>query len=112
MDPITAIFGTIGKVLDLFPNSAQKAEVLKQVNDAQLEIAKGQLEVNKIEAASTNWFVAGWRPATGWVCLAGLVYHTVAPAFGLTVGGVEVLVSLLVGMLGLGTLRTIEKTRK
>ena len=41
------------------------------------ELAKGQLEVNKVEAASKSLFVAGWRPCIGWVCALGLFYNKI-----------------------------------
>ena len=39
------------------------------------ELAKGQLDVNKVEAAHKSLFVAGWRPSIGWCCSLGLLYH-------------------------------------
>jgi roadblock/LC7 domain-containing protein len=41
------------------------------------ELAKGQLEVNKVEAAHHSIFVSGWRPCIGWVCALGLLYNTI-----------------------------------
>ena len=90
--------------------------------DADLKLALGQLEVNKVEAASADRFVAGWRPAVGWVCVAGLGYQFLAQpllAWSSGIGGWPVppdlalgdLMTLLAGMLGLGTLRTAEKVK-
>ena len=80
------------------------------------ELAKGQLEVNKVEAAHKSLFVSGWRPAVGWCCCIALMYSTiVAPILGIwfTVPPVDssLLTTVLLGMLGLGGLRTIEKTK-
>lgn len=87
--------------------------------DAELQLARGQLEVNKIEAASPDRFVSGWRPAVGWVCAAGFSYTVLLqPLLPWLFGGpalpdipTEVLLTLLFGMLGLGGLRTAEKLK-
>ena len=88
------------------------------------ENAKAQLEVNKVEAASKSLFVAGWRPFIGWTCglgmfgnfitipfanfvLALLSYEIVIPLVPL-----ETMMPVLMGMLGLGAMRSFEKTRK
>jgi hypothetical protein len=76
-------------------------------------------EVNKIEAASTDRFVSGWRPAVGWVCAGGFAYTVLLqPLLPWLFGGgplpdipTEVLMTLLLGMLGLGGLRTAEKIK-
>ena len=80
------------------------------------ELAKGQLEVNKVEAAHKSLFVAGWRPSIGWCCSLGLLYHVlIAPLAGIWVEVPEIDPSLLMttmtGMLGLGAMRSYEKTR-
>jgi hypothetical protein len=80
------------------------------------ELLKGQLEVNKTEAAHKSLFVAGWRPAIGWICGLALLYSTIlAPILGIwfTVPPVDssLLTSVLMGMLGLGAMRTVEKTK-
>ena len=82
-----------------------------------------QLEVNKAEAAHKNAFVAGWRPFVGWVCGVALAYHFIlAPLlqFGFALAGMDQelpefefsqLSTVLMGMLGLGGLRTFEKMK-
>ena len=80
------------------------------------ELAKGQLEVNKVEAAHKSLFVAGWRPSIGWCCSLGLLYHVlIAPIAGIWVEVPEIdparLMTTLTGMLGLGAMRSYEKTR-
>jgi hypothetical protein len=87
--------------------------------NAELQLAQGQLEVNKIEAASPDRFVSGWRPAVGWVCAGGFAYTVLLqPLLPWLFGGgplpdipTEVLMTLLLGMLGLGGLRTAEKIK-
>jgi hypothetical protein len=84
---------------------------------------QAQLEINKTEAAHKNLFVAGWRPACGWVCVLGMAGNfLVIPFANMTLNlldtGVEVpmidlatMLPVLMGMLGLGGLRTFEKTK-
>jgi hypothetical protein len=75
-----------------------------------------QIEVNKVEAAHKSLFVAGWRPAIGWICGLALLYSTIiSPILGIwvTVPDVDtsLLTTVLMGMLGLGAMRTFEKTK-
>jgi hypothetical protein len=102
---------------------AQKGELAQL--DADMRLALGQLEVNKAEAASGSLFTAGWRPAIGWICAAGLAYEflispllpwLLSAALGRALPELpdlptETLMTLLLGMLGLGGLRTIEKVK-
>jgi hypothetical protein len=105
------------KVLEM----AQRGELA--VLDADMKLAMGQMEVNKVEAG-TDLFRGGWRPATGWTCVFGLVYQFllqpllpwVVSVFGGSVPPLpsidnETLMVLLTGMLGLGGLRTFERVR-
>ncbi len=105
--PIAAL---ASKILDMFPNASQRAEALNHLQDLASQVAAAQSATNAAEAASGNWFASSWRPATGYFCLVALAYNTVvAPLFHLGVGDTGTLVSILVGMLGLGTMRTAEK---
>ncbi|MDQ0035836.1 hypothetical protein J2W30_003604 [Variovorax boronicumulans] len=95
---------------------------LAQIN-AEMTIATAQADINKVEASSTRLFVAGWRPFVGWICglavgfkfIGGPVLFMVAQAFGhpveLPVIETSELWPLLLGMLGLGGLRTVEKVK-
>ena len=100
---------------------AQKGELAAL--DADVRMALGQMEVNRAEA-QTDLFRGGWRPATGWCCVAGLAYQFlvqpllpwVATLFGAVVPPLppidnETLMVLLTGMLGLGGLRTFERVK-
>lgn len=91
--------------------------------DAQVKLALEQIKVNQIEAQQDN-FRGGWRPATGWVCVAGLFYQFIVQPilpwvvglFGATVPALpaidnETLLLLLTGMLGLSGLRTVERVK-
>src|SRR5260370_768690 len=88
---------------------------------AGIKELSAQIEVNKTEAANVSTFVAGWRPFIGWICGAGLacqfiagplftwisnLMHRPTPFPTLDLG---TLMTLLLGMLGLGGLRTYEK---
>lgn len=119
----------IGKVLDrVIPDKGAAAEAklklleLQQSGElahlaAETELAKGQLEINKVEAGNANLFVAGWRPGVGWVCCLALVYQFfLRPAlitFGKPAPDLEMgdLITILLGLLGLGALRTTEKIK-
>jgi hypothetical protein len=105
------------KLLEL----AQKGDLA--VLDAETKIALGQIEVNKTEAG-TDMFRGGWRPATGWACVFGLVYQFIVQpilpwAVSVSGGSVpplppidnETLMVLLTGMLGLGGMRSWEKIK-
>ena len=90
---------------------------------AAVSIVQGQLEVNKAEAASPSAFTSGWRPAIGWVCGAACAWNwiglpvakIVAAQYGhaieLSAADVSEMMPVLLGMLGLGSLRTFEKVK-
>jgi hypothetical protein len=115
-DPVAAADAKL-KALEL----AQRGELA--VLDADLKLALGQLEVNKVEAG-TDLFRGGWRPAVGWTCVFGLAYQfllqPLLPWVVSVAGGTvpplpaidnETLMVLLTGMLGLGGLRTFERVK-
>ena len=128
---IPAVISVIDKIL---PDPQQAAEAkLRAVEmaqkgelaqlDADVRLAIGQMEINKAEA-TTDLFRGGWRPATGWCCVAGLTYQFIlqptlpwlAALFGAAVPPLpaidnETLLILLTGMLGLGGLRTVERVK-
>ena len=80
------------------------------------DLAMAQLAVNK-EEAKGNWFQSSWRPATAWVCVIGMALNfLVAPicaAFDINVpqADTSVMMPVLMGLLGLGGLRSFEKTK-
>jgi hypothetical protein len=80
------------------------------------EIAKAQIEVNK-EEAKGNWFQSGWRPATAWICVCGFAINflisPLAAAFGIDIpqADTSTMLPVLMGMLGLGGLRTYERVQ-
>jgi roadblock/LC7 domain-containing protein len=125
---VTALLPALGTLIDrLIPDRAAaekaKAEMEQQLVTAANQAAMAQVEVNKVEAAHSSVFVAGWRPSIGWVCAAGLAWaFVVAPvaSWALMVMGVKAelpaiqfdhLFELVLAMLGIGGLRTFEKLR-
>lgn len=119
LDPVTAVLD-IGKIVidRVWPN---KTEQEKAELAAALSIVQSQLEINKAEASNASVFVSGWRPAIGWICGAGCAWNWVGLPIAklcMDILGYHIAVSpadlsemmpLLLGMLGLGGLRTVEK---
>ena len=112
------------KVLGKFiPDKNLKMKLQKEMTMAFHDANLAQIELNKQEAAHKNIFVAGWRPFVGWICGIALAYHfilspiieTVLIASGITINlpsfEFSQLSSILMGMLGLGGLRTYEKMK-
>ena len=119
LDPVTAGLVLANSVVNkIWPDKSQQEGAQLA---AAVSLVQGQLEINKAEAASDSVFTSGWRPFIGWVCGAALVYqYLVRPlaAWGFAVAGHQLpempglddnLWQLLLGMLGLGGLRTFEK---
>ena len=112
--PITGILGKI--VEDKDQRNALAHEIATMSEKHALELSKGQMAVNATEAAHKSLFVAGWRPAIGWICGFALLYSTIlAPIIGIWVVVPPVdsslLTSVLMGMLGLGAMSTAEKVK-
>lgn len=101
----------------------KKAEIQLKLTELENQSMAAQNEVNKIEASSSSLFVAGWRPAVGWICAFGLFYGTIGKPFFEMIAVLfgysgsfptiddETLKTTLWGMLGLGLFRTAEKIR-
>jgi len=138
LNPVGDIIGAVGKVADdLFTSDDERAkndiESMKVGLDAarvDADLIKGQQEINKEEAKSASVFVAGWRPAIGWMGVVALAYQfvlyplltwgwawmqalkwvpmTVSPPPMLDTNALLV---LLTGILGISTQRTFEKVK-
>jgi hypothetical protein len=118
---ISALIGPVSAILDkVIPDKDLREklshEIATMAEKHSQEQVMAQIEVNKIEAAHKSLFVAGWRPACGWVCISALAYSTIiSPILGIwfTVPVVDtsLLTTVLMGMLGLGAMRTFEKTK-
>ena len=77
-----------------------------------------QAEINKVEAQNRNIFVSGWRPMVGWICAAAFGFHYIVMPLLIAYTDIEPvefdtnsLFTVLMGMLGLGGLRTYEKLK-
>jgi hypothetical protein len=129
LDPVTAALEVGGKLIDRFwpdptTRDLAKLELLKSQQSGELAVmanstslAKLQTDINSIEAASTRLFVAGWRPFIGWICGIGLGYqfliYPILIAWQPKIVQLDMgtLLTLLGGMLGFGTMRTVEKLK-
>lgn len=126
LDPVSALIDIGGKVFDrLFPDPAQaanaKLELLKLQQNGDLAVITKQLEINAKEAQHTSLFVSGWRPSVGWVCsiafawnwiglpVATFVAAYIGKTLDLAPADLSEMMPVLMGLLGLGGLRTYEK---
>lgn len=125
------IIETVGKVADdLFTSDKERAQAALDAYRAETERDGLQTEINKVEAAHSSLFVAGWRPAVGWCGVAAMAYQFVIYPFlvwGWTamqaagwiaatlpappILATDALWIILTGILGIGGLRTVEKVK-
>jgi hypothetical protein len=133
MDPVTILLGIGSKVIDkIWPDPVQrdaaKLELLKLQQSGELaqltadtNLMIEQIKVNQAEAQNPSLFVSGWRPAIGWVCglacgwnwiglpVVKLALEIAGHPIDLAPADLTEMLPVLMGMLGLGGLRTIEK---
>ncbi len=133
---ISGLFSAAQNLIErFFPDPEKKAvaqlELLKMQQNgdlaqlaAETDLAKLQIQVNIEEAKSVNWFVAAWRPFIGWTCGFGLAYAALIEPFARFVANVafgytgefpvidtNLTMQILMGMLGLGAMRSVEKIK-
>ena len=114
---ISALIGPVSAILDkVIPDKDLREKLSHEIATMADRQMSAQIEVNQVEAAHKSLFVAGWRPAIGWICGLALLYSTIiSPILGIwvTVPDVDtsLLTTVLMGMLGLGAMRTFEKTK-
>lgn len=123
-----ALLPFLGSLIDkLIPDktaaAAAKAKLDEIEQNGELQLLLGQLDVNKTESASTNLFIAGWRPFVGWICgvaflwnfVLGSILSSLLQAFGHPLIFVPLdmteMLPVLFGLLGLGGYRTYEKVK-
>ena len=125
-DPVSALLEIGSKVIDrVWPDPTQaaaaKLELIKMQQSGDLAVIAGQMEINKAEASNPSVFVSGWRPFIGWVCGSACawnwvgiplvktlaVYHQIP--FMIAPADLSEMMPVLIGLLGLGGLRTVEK---
>lgn len=139
MNPLTDITaGAVGGLVksigdvadDLFTSDEERARAELDVYRAETDRMGGQIEINKIEAASNSLFVSGWRPAVGWCGVFAMAYQFVIYPFltwgwsamqaahWISIGllpppmlDTDALWVILTGILGLGAARSVEKIK-
>lgn len=121
--PVEAVGSILDKLFTSDEERLDKAEAMERLRQ-QPEMA--QIELNKIEAAHSSVFVAGWRPAIGWVCAASLAVYYIPRFFMGTLlwciaawgqqslpplpeMGIGDIIGLVGSLLGMSWLRTNEK---
>jgi hypothetical protein len=116
---IDKLIAPVTSLLDKFiPDADTKQKLAHEISTMSdkyaQEIALAQIAVNR-EEAKGNWFQAGWRPATGWIAALGFAVNflvsPIAAGFGVDIpqADTSTMMPVLMGMLGLGGLRTYEK---
>lgn len=116
------IIGVVGGVVErLVPDKSKAAEMKHEMAMSIINSDLAQIDVNKVEAAHKSVFVSGWRPAVGWICVAALGFnYIVSPllAWAAVIWmpdaiipqlDISELLTLLFGLLGMGTLRSYDK---
>ena len=123
---IDKLIGPVTGLLDKFiPDADTKAalahEIATMSQKYAQEIAKGQMAINEVEAASSSLMVSGWRPFIGWTCGLGMFGNFITIPFSnfvlalleldivIPLVPLETMMPVLMGMLGLGAMRTYEK---
>lgn len=118
----------LGSVADLAKTAINaiwpdKTEQEKAQLAAAVQLVQGQIDINKAEAENPNTFVSGWRPFIGWVCGAGCAWNWIGlpvtkaalamygHPLAISPADLSEMMPLLLGMLGLGGLRTVEKVK-
>lgn len=122
--PITAPVNAIGAALDgLFTSDEEKLDKQVLMERLKQNPQLAQISLNSVEARHKSIFVAGWRPFIGWICAFSLAYHFILRdliAWILLINNINTippvidtsqLYIVLMGLLGLGTLRTTEKIK-
>ena len=129
MSFLNSLIQPVGDILDkVIPDQDLKRKLSHEIatmseKHAQ-QLALAQIKVNAAEAASGSLFKGGWRPFVGWVCGVAFCYHFVVQPiiiFVVALVGVNIpnlpefqmntLLTVLGGMLGIGSLRTYEKQK-
>jgi hypothetical protein len=129
MSLVATLVGPVTGLLDKFiEDKDQKAMLAHKIatmsEEHHQDLMKAQIEVNKVEASNSNLFVSGWRPFIGWTCGLGMFGNFITIPFAnfvlalleisivIPLVPLETMMPVLMGMLGLGAMRSYEKTRK
>mgnify|MGYP003639501322 CR=1 FL=1 len=118
---LEALIAPVSNLLERFiPDADTKQKLAHEIatlseRHAQ-ELSVAQIKLNTAEAKG-NWFQSSWRPATGWVCVFGFAVNflisPLAAGFGIEIpqADTSVMLPVLMGMLGLGTMRSAERLK-
>ena len=122
---IDKLIEPVSNILDKFvADKDLKTKLSHELEKEIISLNRAQLEVNKVEAAHNNVFVAGWRPFIGWACGVSLAYHFIVEPiiqYTLIVNSIDYntpefdfsqLSTIVMAMLGMSGLRTYEKIKK
>ena len=126
---LSGLIGPVTGLLDKFiEDKDQKAMLAHKIapmsEEHHQDLMKAQIEVNKVEASNSNLFVSGWRPFIGWTRGLGMFGNFITIPFAnfvlalleitivIPLVPLETMMPVLMGMLGLGAMRSYEKTRK
>ena len=129
MSLVATLVGPVTGLLDKFiEDKDQKAMLAHKIatmsEEHHQDLMKAQIEVDKVEASNSNLFVSGWRPFIGWTCGLGMFGNFITIPFAnfvlalleinivIPLVPLETMMPVLMGMLGLGAMRSYEKTRK
>lgn len=136
-DPLSALFD-LGKtaIEKIWPDPSKRAEELYKLEqlkqsgdlsrmDAEVKLLLGQIEINKVEASHPSIFIAGWRPFAGWCGGVAFAYAAIIEPIARFIAKVgygyqgnfpeintDLTIQVLLGMLGLGLMRSFEKTKE
>jgi|TARA_B110000908_G_C10123305_1_gene388642 hypothetical protein len=121
MSIVASLIGPVTGLLDKFiedkdQKNALAHEIATMSDRAASENALAQIELNKAEAQSGSLFIGGWRPFVGWTCGVGLAYNVIISQilsiwFEVPTVDPSLLTPVLMGMLGMGAMRSFEKTK-
>ena len=94
-----------------------KAEAAKHELSAEVQLALAQVQLNSNEAQHSSIFVAGWRPMVGWICALAMGFNFLIVPILMAIGldftplDISLMMPVLLGMLGIGGMRSFEKTK-
>lgn len=130
LDSLLDVKGIVGKIVDTVskhiptPETELKKMELENALTSTIltQLASVDVAINQVnlEEAKGGWFKSGWRPFLGWTCGCSVSLHSVifplctawVPGFVKPTMDMELVITLLGGLLGLGTMRTVEKLKK
>jgi hypothetical protein len=121
---LAAVIPMVGSLLEKYiPDPQARQKELDAIIAAATAADQAQAAIDQQEAQSSSLFIAGWRPFIGWVCGSAFAFYFIAAPLIVFLGGMfgkliplphfdmETLMPVLLGMLGLGGFRTLEKIK-